>query len=70
MGDTYEVTIAESVAPPGGLAPGPMVRTVDWVGEAESEEAARAAAWAAWREQYGNEREPAEPSVRVNKVSD
>jgi hypothetical protein len=50
----YEVTIAESVAPGGGeRVSSPMVRTVDWHGEAESEDAAREAAWAAWDEQYG-----------------
>jgi hypothetical protein len=47
-----------------------MVRTVDWVGEAASEDEAREAAWAAWREQYGSQRQPAEPVVRVTKVSD
>ena len=68
----YEVTIAESVAPDAGAhGSGPTVRTVDWHGEADSEEAAREAAWQAWDEQYGTERErPAHPEVRVNKLDD
>jgi hypothetical protein len=68
----WEVTIAESVAPGGSeRVSSPMVRTVDWRGEADSEEAARAAAWHAWDERYGADRErPAEADVHANKVPD
>jgi hypothetical protein len=67
----YEVTISESVAPGGDdRASSPMVRTVDWHGEAESEDAARQAAWDAWQEQYGRQREPpTQAQVRVTKVT-
>jgi hypothetical protein len=68
----YEVTIAEPVAPDAGAhGAGPTVRTVDWRGEAESEQAATEAAWRAWDEQYGSERErPAHAEVRVNEVNE
>ncbi len=66
----YEVTIAESVAPePEKHSTSPMVRTVDWRGEAASEDAAREAAWAAWDEQYGGERErPTTAEVHVTQL--
>jgi hypothetical protein len=68
----YEVTISESVAPGGReRTSSPMVRTVDWRGEASSEEAARQAAWQAWDEQYGGDRDrPDKSEVRVTKLSD
>ncbi len=68
----YEVTIAESVAPDADeRASSPMVRTVDWRGEAESEDAARAAAWQAWDEQYGSQRErPDHAEIRVTKIDE
>jgi hypothetical protein len=67
----YEVTISESVAPGArDRSSSLMVRTVDWHGEAESEEAARQAAWTAWEQQYGSQRErPAQAEVRVIKVT-
>jgi hypothetical protein len=66
----YEVTIAESVAPEAGeRATSPAVRTVDWRGEADSEDAARDAAWQAWDEQYGAQRKrPDQADVRVTKL--
>jgi hypothetical protein len=71
MSDEYEVTISESVAPPSDDGnPGPKVRTLDWRGHAGSEDEARQAAWSAWNEQYGGEREPAQPDVRVTKITD
>jgi hypothetical protein len=68
----YEVTIAEPVAPQAGATTSsPTVRTVDWRGEADSEEAARDAAWQAWDEQYGRQRErPEGAEVHVTKLED
>jgi hypothetical protein len=67
----YEVTISESVAPGGDhRASSPMVRTVDWRGEASSEDTAQQAAWRAWDHQYGAERErPEQAEVHVTKLS-
>ena len=66
----YEVTIAESVAPEAGeRTSSPTVRTVDWRGEADSEDAAREAAWQAWDEQYGAQRaRPDHADVRVTRL--
>jgi hypothetical protein len=68
----YEVTISEPVAPEADKYPtSPMVRTVDWRGEAASEDAAREAAWDAWEERYGDERErPSQAEVHVLKLED
>jgi hypothetical protein len=71
MQSEYEVLIADVDVEltSDDRAPTPIQRSIVWRGRAESDNAARLAAWEAWDQRYGPRNQPAQALVNVTRLA-